>query len=86
MSILSFKLDDLRNINWKDFFKRLYTKALDEEEILGIAAQVAFYFAFALFPLLLFLISIFGFDIGFRRRFKTGDVLLSAAGDDRFGV
>ena len=61
MSILSFKLKDLTNINWKDFFKRLYTKAFDEEEILGVSAQVAFYFAFALFPLLLFLISIFGF-------------------------
>lgn len=60
MSIFSIKLEDLRNIDWKDFFKRLYTKAFNEEEILGDSAQVAFYFAFALFPLLLFLISIFG--------------------------
>ncbi|MEO8072884.1 MAG: YihY/virulence factor BrkB family protein [Acidobacteriota bacterium] len=64
MSILSFKLEDLKNINWKDFSKRLYTKAFDEEEILGVSAQVAFYFAFALFPLLLFLVSIFGIVLG----------------------
>ncbi len=44
----------------KTFFKRLYQKALFEEDILSTAAQVAFYFSFALFPLLLFLISLFG--------------------------
>ncbi len=64
MSVVSFKLKDLQDINWKDFFKRLYTKAFNEEEILGVSAQVAFYFAFALFPLLLFLISIFGIVLG----------------------
>ncbi len=61
MSILSFKLRDLSNISVKDFFNRLYAKALDEEDLLSSAAQVAFYFAFALFPLLLFLITLFGF-------------------------
>ncbi|CAN5635436.1 hypothetical protein BH24ACI2_BH24ACI2_02830 [soil metagenome] len=64
MSILSFTLEDLRNIDFKDFMKRLYTKAFNEEEVLGVSAQVAFYFAFALFPLLLFLISIFGIVMG----------------------
>ena len=44
----------------KTFFKRLYQKALFEEDILSTAAQVAFYFSFALFPLLLFLVSLFG--------------------------
>jgi membrane protein len=60
MSVLSFKLNDLRQISVKDFFKRLYAKAWDEEDLLSSAAQVAFYFAFALFPLLLFLITLFG--------------------------
>ncbi len=60
MSILSFKLNDLRSISITDFGKRLYTKALVEEDLLSSAAQVAFYFAFALFPLLLFLVSLFG--------------------------
>lgn len=43
----------------KRFFVRLYKKSNDDD-ILGNAAQVAFYFSFALFPLLLFLISLFG--------------------------
>jgi membrane protein len=60
MSILSFKLEDIRRLSVKDFFKRLYAKAWDEEDLLSSAAQVAFYFAFALFPLLLFLVTLFG--------------------------
>ncbi len=60
MSILSFKVQDLKKISIKDFFGRLYNKALVEEDLLSSAAQVAFYFAFALFPLLLFLVTLFG--------------------------
>ena len=44
----------------KNLLKRLYLKALYEEDILSTAATVAFYFSFALFPLLLFLVSLFG--------------------------
>ncbi len=44
---------------YKDFFKRLYQK-ISDDDILGNAAQVAFYFTFALFPLLLFLMSLLG--------------------------
>lgn len=47
-------------IDFKAFFKRLYEKSLFEEDILSTAAQVGFYFTFALFPLLLFLFSLFG--------------------------
>ena len=43
----------------KQFFTRLYEKAFDED-IFSSAAQVGFYFMFALFPLLLFLISLMG--------------------------
>ena len=43
----------------KSFFKRLYEK-ISDDDILGNAAQVAFYFTFALFPLLLFLMSLLG--------------------------
>ncbi len=46
----------------KQFFTRLYEKAFDED-IFSSAAQVGFYFMFALFPLLLFLVSIFGLVI-----------------------
>jgi membrane protein len=44
---------------WKVFFSKLYEKAT-EIDIFSNAAQVAFYFTFALFPLLYFLISLFG--------------------------
>jgi membrane protein len=47
-------------ITFKEFFKRLYEKAFVEEDLFSNAAQVGFYFTFALFPLLLFLISLFG--------------------------
>jgi membrane protein len=60
MNILSFKLNDLKSISLKDFFKRLYDKSWIEEDLMSSAAQVAFYFAFALFPLLLFLVTLFG--------------------------
>lgn len=51
MSFLSF--------SYKEFFSRLYEKAFDED-IFSSAAQVAFYFSFAIFPLLLFLVSLIG--------------------------
>ena len=45
--------------NWKRFHVRLYERSSDAD-IFSQAAQVAFYFSFALFPLLYFLISLFG--------------------------
>jgi membrane protein len=42
-----------------DFAKKVYAEAM-MEDITTNAAQVAFYFIFALFPLLLFLLSVFG--------------------------
>jgi membrane protein len=60
MTFLSFTLQQLRDLELKTFAKRLYKKAFDEEDVMSAAAQVAFYFAFALFPLLLFLVSLFG--------------------------
>lgn len=50
---------DLKNFAWKLFFTRLYQK-INDDDITGNAAQVAFYFSFALFPLLLFFLTIFG--------------------------
>ena len=50
----------------KTFFKRLYQKALFEEDILSTAAQVAFYFSFALFPAAAF------FGQSFRDYFRIG--------------
>ncbi len=48
-----------KNFQFKTFFYKLYEKVF-EEDIMSSAAQVAFYFSFALFPLLLFLVTLFG--------------------------
>ena len=53
----------LKNFHFKSFFYRLYERAM-EEDIMSSAAQVAFYFSFALFPLLLFLVNLFGIILG----------------------
>lgn len=47
----------------KKILYRLYDKFWDEE-ILSSSAQVAFYFSFSLFPLLLFLVNLFGLILG----------------------
>jgi membrane protein len=52
-------MTSLLNYPWKRFFKGLYDEA-SEADIFSRAAQVAFYFAFSLFPLLFFLVSLFG--------------------------
>lgn len=48
-----------RNFKWKKFGRELYKKTL-ETDVFGRAAQVGFYFSFAFFPLLLFLVTLFG--------------------------
>src|SRR6476469_5548784 len=48
-----------KNFEWKKFGRSVYEKTL-ETDVFGNAAQVAFYFSFALFPLLLFLVTLFG--------------------------
>ena len=53
-------------------FRRLFSRAFlwrvwaraEEDEILGRAAQLSYYFLLALFPLLLFLITLFGYMAG----------------------
>jgi membrane protein len=50
----------LKKAGVKKFLKRFYEKAFSEEDLMSNAAQVGFYFTFALFPLLLFLVSLFG--------------------------
>jgi membrane protein len=47
------------NFRWKKFGRSLYDKTLGTD-VFGNAAQVAFYFSFAFFPLLLFLVTLFG--------------------------
>lgn len=44
---------------WKTFFRELYNKAMDTD-LFDRAAQIGFYFSFAFFPLLLFVVTLFG--------------------------
>ena len=44
---------------WKIFFQKLYWK-VDSSDLFNRAAQIAFYFSFAFFPLLLFLVTLAG--------------------------
>jgi membrane protein len=47
-------------MSWTELFKRTYRESM-EDNILGLAAQLAFYFFLALFPALLFLIALASF-------------------------
>ncbi len=52
-----------KNFEWKSFGRNLYEK-MTETDLFGRAAQVGFYFSFAFFPLLLFLVTLFGILLG----------------------
>ncbi|HEV8318112.1 MAG TPA: YihY/virulence factor BrkB family protein [Vicinamibacterales bacterium] len=45
-------------LTWRDVFKRALHEAFWKDNCLGLAAQLAYYFFFALFPALLFLIAL----------------------------
>lgn len=54
---------DFKRFFKMDFLKKVYAEAM-AEDVVSNAAQIAFYFIFALFPLLLFLLSLFGLVLG----------------------
>ncbi len=51
--------ENKEKLSFREIFDRLRQK-MNDDDILGNAAQVAFYFSFALFPLLLFLVTLIG--------------------------
>lgn len=51
---------DLGGVTWKDLGKRVWQQ-VNEDDVFGRAAQLSYYFLLALFPLLIFLITVFGF-------------------------
>jgi len=53
-------LDIISSVNLKSFIVRVW-KRVDEHEIFGRAAQLSYYFLLALFPLLLFLVTLLGY-------------------------
>ena len=56
--------------DWKRFAQNLYNKVF-ETEVFGYSAQVAFYFSFSFFPLLFFLITLFGLVLESTEGLKT---------------
>ena len=50
-------------MQWKQFLKRLWTRTT-EHEIFDRAAQLSYYFLLALFPLLLFMMTLLGYFAG----------------------
>lgn len=81
----------LGGLGWKELGKRVYNE-IAEDEVLDSAAQLAYYFLFALFPLLIFLTSIFGFIVGANDQLRNelfsylGNVLPGSALDLVKGV
>ncbi|MBA2335628.1 MAG: YihY/virulence factor BrkB family protein [Blastocatellia bacterium] len=52
-------MEFISKFDWKIFFCEVYKKA-DDTDLLNRAAQVGFFFSFAFFPLLLFLVTLLG--------------------------
>ena len=50
----------MQNSTWQERAKRLWTR-INNDEIFGRAAQLSYYFLLALFPLLLFLVTLLGY-------------------------
>ena len=56
---MAFMLAFLKTpLSWAEIFKRTFREAFYEDNCLGMAAQLAYYFFFALFPALLFLVAL----------------------------
>lgn len=53
----------LGGLTWKDLGKRVWSE-IQDDDVFGRAAQLAYYFLLALFPLLLFLTSVIGLVMG----------------------
>jgi membrane protein len=53
----------LGGLTWRDLGKRVWGE-IQEDDVFGRAAQLAYYFLLALFPLLLFLTSVIGLVMG----------------------
>jgi len=63
-------MDFLGGQGWKAFFSKLYEKMMDTD-VLDRAAQIGFYFSFAFFPLLLFLVTLFGMILSTTEGFEA---------------
>ena len=56
---MPFLLNSLRvPLTWREIFKRTFYEAFVKDNCLALAAQLAYYFFFALFPALLFMVAL----------------------------
>src|SRR6187549_2515279 len=56
---MAFLLNSLRvPLTWREIFRRTLYEAFVKDNCLGMAAQLAYYFFFALFPALLFIVAL----------------------------
>ena len=53
----------LGNLGWRELAKRVW-KEIQEDDVLGRAAELSYYFLLALFPFLIFLTSVLGMVLG----------------------
>jgi membrane protein len=60
----------LSGLSWTAFFKRVWQQ-INEDDIWGRAAQLSYYFLLALFPLLLFLMTLFGYFASSSSQLRT---------------
>jgi membrane protein len=66
-----FKSMSLGGLSWKELAKRVYAETTDDD-VLGRAAQLSYYFLLALFPALLFLTSLLGALAGKDSQLRQG--------------
>jgi membrane protein len=66
-----FKSMSLGGLGWKELAKRVYAEVTDDD-VLGRAAQLSYYFLLALFPALLFLTSLLGELAGADSQMRQG--------------
>ena len=66
-----FESLSLGGLSWRELAKRVYTETT-EDGILDYAAQLSYYFLLALFPALLFLISLLGYFAGADSQLRAG--------------
>ncbi|MCA1621552.1 MAG: YihY/virulence factor BrkB family protein [Acidobacteria bacterium] len=66
-----FKSMTLGGLSWAELGKRVYAEVMDDD-VLGRAAQLSYYFLLALFPALLFLTSLLGYMAGEDSQLRQG--------------
>ncbi|MGB8510302.1 MAG: YihY/virulence factor BrkB family protein [Pyrinomonadaceae bacterium] len=66
----------LEGLTWRELAGRVFTQ-IQQDEVFGRAAQLSYYFLFALFPLLLFLTALLGYftEVGTKLRARVLDFL-----------